>query len=321
MKPQVIDLRGFGEIRDLRSRNTPVTQVSRFLAVLHLPLQSSARNRLLQLVRTKVTLQNSGPESYASLDSACLIYGIPIYDPSPNISLVVRTKHTRRPTIIGAHLKHLPVSRVTRHSRTLPDEAFTEIDNKPVLTPEYLILELLAQKSLEHAIVNADAAFAHFCHASNFHRKRTIDWFHRLLSRLRKILKSGRYRRCKRRILRRLHYVSPWSQSPAETLFRLAMMRAGLPNPFQQYPFQTQHSAGFVDFAWPTIGIGFEMDGKMKYTSHEVVIAERVREQKARRFLPNFFRWMWDDLSDPSLTDRLRALFPRRVLSPPRRVW
>lgn len=321
MKPQVIDLRGLGTIDDVRARNTPAIQVSRFLAVLNLPFQSPARNRILQIVRTGVTLQNSGPESYASLDSACLIYGIPVLDPSPNITLVVRTKHTRRPTVIGAHLKYIPPSRVSRHSRDLPDEAFTKVDGKPVLTPAYLILELLAQRNLERAIVNADGAFAHFCKASNFHRERTIDRFHRLLFQLRQILKTGRYRRCQRRILRRLRFVSPWSQSPAETLLRIAMMRAGLPNPVEQFPFQARGSAGFVDFAWPSLGIGFEMDGKLKYTSPDVLIAERAREQKARRVLPNFFRWMWDDLSDLRLTDRLRVLFPRAALSRPRRVW
>lgn len=321
MEPQVIDLRGLGTIGNVRAENTPAIQISRFLAILNLPLQSPARNRLLQQVRTSVTLHNSGPESYASLDSACLIYGIPIFDPSPNITLVVRTKHTRRPTIIGAHLKHVPPSRVTRHSRDLPDEAFTEIDGKPVLTPAYLILELLAQKNLERALVNADAAFAHFCQASNFHRDRTTDWFRRMVFQLKQILKSGRYRRCQRRILRRLRYVSPWSQSPAETLFRLALMRAGVPHPIEQFPFQTHHSTGFVDFAWPSLGIGFEMDGKLKYTSRDVLVAERTREQKARRVLPNFFRWMWDDLKDSRLTERVRELFPGGVLAPPRRIW
>lgn len=321
MEPQVIDLRGTDTMRDVRARNTPVIQVSRFLAILNLPFQSPSRNRLLQQVRTGVTLRNSGPESYASLDSACLIYGIPIFNPSPNITLVVRTQHTRRPTIIGAHLKCVPPSRVTRHSRNLPDEAFTEFEGQPVLSPLYLVLELLAQKNLERALVNADAAFAHFCKASNFHRERTTDYFHRMLFQLRQILKSGQYHRCRRRILRRLRYVSPWSQSPAETLFRLALMRAGLPNPVEQFPFQAHHTAGFVDFAWPRLGIGFEIDGRLKYTSPEVLVAERVREQKARQILPNFFRWMWEDLMDPRLNKRLRKIFPRRSLSPPRRIW
>ncbi|MDO5729526.1 MAG: hypothetical protein Q4P71_07890 [Actinomycetaceae bacterium] len=321
MKPQVIDLRGFGSVQDLHSQDTPAIQVSRHLAIMNLPFQSPARNKILQRVRTRVTLENSGPETYASLDSACLVYGIPIMDPSPHVNLIVRTKHTRRPTVIGAHLNLVPPSRVHRRNRDLPDEAFTQVGGEAVLAPEYLIIDQLSRPSLDRAIVNADAAFAHFCRASNFQRERTINWFRQMIKQIKQIVESGKIRHCRRRILRRLRYVSPLSQSPAETLLRIAMIRAGLPNPVEQFPFHAGRSTGFVDFAWPDFGIGFEMDGKLKYTSPDVLVAERVREQDARRILPQFFRWMWDDLSDRQLTKRLRKLFPRNALSQPRRVW
>jgi hypothetical protein len=78
---------------------------------------------------------------------------------------------------------------------------------------------------------------------------------------------------------------------------------------------------GRSDFGWPDFGVLGEFDGKTKYgellrrpgqTAEEVLIAEKMREDRMRELGWVVIRWMWHDLMRPEpLINRLRQGFLR----------
>lgn len=112
-------------------------------------------------------------------------------------------------------------------------------------------------------------------------------------------------------------FADPSSGSPGESLSRVGIRRLGLPAPELQVPFHDGRGLiGVVDFYWPDHELIGEFDGIGKYLRAEftdgrgpgeVVIAEKVREDRLRAQGPRVARWGWD-------TARDRAAL-RRVLS------
>jgi hypothetical protein len=91
----------------------------------------------------------------------------------------------------------------------------------------------------------------------------------------------------------------------------------GLPAPILQKEFRDGAGLiGYVDFWWPEFELIGEFDGLGKYTRTEmlagrspaeVVIAEKVREDRLRALGPRVVRWGWESaISPPRLAEVLR---------------
>lgn len=110
-------------------------------------------------------------------------------------------------------------------------------------------------------------------------------------------------RRGRRRAERAIAFADARSGSPGETLSRVRMWEAGLPAPELQVPFSDRAGRiGVVDFWWPQYDLIGEFDGVSKYVRDEftggrdpaeVVIAEKVREDRLRALGPAVARWGW----------------------------
>ncbi|MDO7881091.1 hypothetical protein [Antiquaquibacter soli] len=107
------------------------------------------------------------------------------------------------------------------------------------------------------------------------------------------------------------------SGSPGESLSRVAMHVAGLPRPELQHPvYDGEGLIGITDFWWPEFGLAGEFDGHGKYLREdlrdgrspaEVVIAEKVREDRMRATGIGMVRWGWSVArSIPAITAHLR---------------
>ncbi|MFC6705526.1 hypothetical protein [Flexivirga alba] len=93
----------------------------------------------------------------------------------------------------------------------------------------------------------------------------------------------------------------PRSESPGESLSRARMYESGLPQPDLQVPLEdAQGRFGRADFGWP--GLIGEFDGLRKYratgdagdtASEEIVIREKLREDRVRRTGAGVARWVW----------------------------
>ena len=79
-----------------------------------------------------------------------------------------------------------------------------------------------------------------------------------------------------------------------------------LPLPVLQHEFSD--AAGFigrVDFYWPAFALVGEADGRLKYTSPEVLYAEKRRQERLEALGLRVLRWGWSDVVTSNL--RLRA--------------
>lgn len=94
------------------------------------------------------------------------------------------------------------------------------------------------------------------------------------------------------------------SGSPGESLSRVQMRALGLPMPELQVPFHDHLGRiGIVDYFWPGLGLAGEFDGHSKYgdarrfdrhlTAHEVLVAEKEREDRLRAVVDGVVRWGW----------------------------
>lgn len=109
------------------------------------------------------------------------------------------------------------------------------------------------------------------------------------------------------------------AQSPAESVSRVTMARAGLPKPELQ--FRVTNASGWVadsDFGWPDLEVVGEVDGEGKYdkqvekgkSAGKVVRSEQVRDELIRQagWWPSHWGWAlaWDV---HGLSEQLRGAF------------
>lgn len=117
----------------------------------------------------------------------------------------------------------------------------------------------------------------------------------------------GRGRHGNALLARVLRFADGRSGSPAESLSRVSLARAGLPAPVLQCPV-LDAAHGWVatgDFGWPGVRVIGEVDGRTKYadadrgrSATDVIMAEKRREELIRDCGWQVTRWGWDVAGD-----------------------
>ncbi|MBN9241080.1 MAG: hypothetical protein BGO97_15315 [Micrococcales bacterium 70-64] len=107
------------------------------------------------------------------------------------------------------------------------------------------------------------------------------------------------------------------SGSPGESLSRVTMHGLGLPAPVLQQEFRDARGLiGYVDFWWPQFRVVGEFDGRGKYVSPDildgrtpaqVVVDEKIREDRLRALGITVTRWGWDTARSPVALGRQLA--------------
>jgi hypothetical protein len=107
-----------------------------------------------------------------------------------------------------------------------------------------------------------------------------------------------------------LSFAETRAGSPLESVSRVTMRIIGVPRPRLQVPYYD--AMGFIgepDFSWGQFGVVGEADGDAKYTdpqlrsgrtAEQVVIDEKVREDRLRALGLRVPRWRWNIAIDPS---------------------
>jgi hypothetical protein len=111
-------------------------------------------------------------------------------------------------------------------------------------------------------------------------------------------------------VRRALPLVRTGAQTPLETLSRLRLVIAGLPEPRLQVPLHDADGlVGYVDMLWDDLNVVGEADGALKYTTGAVLLEEKRREDRIRALGYMVVRWTWDEIiSDPArVAARIRA--------------
>ncbi len=109
----------------------------------------------------------------------------------------------------------------------------------------------------------------------------------------------------RRQYLKRLlHFASPLSESPGESLARVRFHELGFAPPQLQVTLQVHNKAYRLDFCWEAVGVVVEFDGWLKYrmensTFDEVYKQEKIREDAIRSTRRTVVRIYWEDLMEP----------------------
>lgn len=108
------------------------------------------------------------------------------------------------------------------------------------------------------------------------------------------------------------------SESPLESLSRIRLAACGLAEPDLQAEISDEHGAfaARVDFLFDGRVIG-EADGVTKYSSLDVLHAEKMRQERLERLGYIVVRWMWQDITRMDVVAaRIRRALARSTMTP-----
>lgn len=108
------------------------------------------------------------------------------------------------------------------------------------------------------------------------------------------------------------------SESPLESLSRIRLAACGLAEPDLQAEISDEHGAfaARVDFLFDGRVIG-EADGMNKYSSPDVLHAEKMRQERLERLGYVVVRWMWHDITRMDVVAaRIRRALARSTATP-----
>lgn len=249
------------------------------VAVLDAARADDTRRHVLDLSAAILSLDFP---AYAFGKSAAVLHGLPLPQRVPRSLSLVRPLRSdlralRRPS---AHEISLPRLNVITHA--IEPATTTRLDGLPVVARHLAAVSTAAQFPLDWAVGVLDAVLWGDPTALDLLREILADW---------PLLRgSGTVRRA-------LELARPGAQTILESLSRVRLCGAGLPEPRLQVPIYDEDGLiGYVDMLWDDLGVVGEADGALKYGDQQALYKEKVREDRIRGKGFNFVRWGWDDM-------------------------
>ncbi len=234
-----------------------------------------------------------------SHQSAAAVWGIPI------VRVDTRVIHVLTTVAAGSRTEH----GFRKHAAQLNDDDVVERDGVRVTSLARTLIDLARDDSFPAAVAAVDWGLRH-----GAGRLGSALDIHTLQAYFDQV--SGSHRR--RKVHRVLEFASPLAESPGESLSRAVMHELRLPAPALQHSVSDRRGKiGVTDFAWPEFRLLGEFDGMVKYTRsmarpgenvEDIVVREKVREDRMRATGQAMVRWVWSDaLNPPRLRDKLVA--------------
>lgn len=260
-------------------------------------LDHDARFRAL-IHATALRFADAGPFSHLS---AAALWGLPIIGPWPG----------RVETLIDRASRGRSRRGIVRHAHGVPGDAI-DIDGLLVTDLARTVVDAASILPFTSGVVMADFALR----ASRV----AESWMFGQLDG-RQLIDEARGPRSPRGRARAIDVASfadPASGSPGESDSRGIMHALGFDPPELQQPFwDADGLIGYSDFWWRELGLVGEFDGFAKYTQpqflkgrtpSQVVIEEKIREDRIRALGLRIVRWVWSDIQQPQ---RLALLLDR----------
>lgn len=239
----------------------------------------------------RAALRQLGPDAVTSHASAAVLLEVPAWDlPLDRIHI------TRDRSYGGRRTRDLHL-----HPSPLPPSDRTTVDGIPVTTPARTVVDIARTAGYERGLVVADRALA----------PRGRDRSPLLTSDELAAAVGSAAGRTGAGVARRVAADADGrSGSVGETRSRIALARAGIPEPVLQWEVLAEGRRHFTDFAWPDLGVVAEFDGRVKYgralapgqDPAEAVWQEKLREDRLRGVGLVVVRWTWRDLDDFAAT-------------------
>ena len=281
---ELAQLRRTGELRQIRRGAYDSAPVA------------DAALRHLRLV--EATVRFTAPSAVLSHLSAAVVHGLPVSVPSLGRVQLTRADVPGGKVRGGIHLYAAP----------LPDSDVVTVMGLCVTSLARTTVDVGRTAEFRHAVMTGDAALRRGLHSTD----------------LQKCLLASQGRPGIVRARRVVPFLDSRSESPGESLSRVALHVARLPSPTLQYEVRDSSGrlVGRCDFAWEEHRTLGEFDGRVKYarllkpnqTAADAVYAEKLREDALRDLGWQVVRWTYADLAAPMvIADRLRRAFARSV--------
>jgi hypothetical protein len=176
-------------------------------------------------------------------------------------------------------------------------------DEVLVVSPEDAVWQVALMSNLEGGVVTADSAL---------HQSETMP------ARLALVMARSQTQPGSRTARLALRLARKESESPGESLTRIACYRHGIPAPTLQHRVvdHTGHLIGRADFYWEQFRLLGEFDGRIKYerllkdgeTSTDAVVREKRREDDMRATSCGMSRFVWAEVQPGSCARRMAKL-------------
>ncbi|GAA1516450.1 hypothetical protein BJ978_000625 [Agromyces terreus] len=248
------------------------------------------RRRIEYLAATHAVARTFSAPVFTSY-SAAVLHGLPIIGPWPaEVYILARGPHGRRR------------AGVVEVARTKPVECL-EIDGCLTTSVEFSLLQLARHAPLIAALTATDAAL----HIPRITARTPHTTPDRLAAEHIRLKPYAGSRRAEAVLSR----ATPLADSPLETGSRILIEELGFSEPQLQHELWLPELGrpAFLDFFWPEVGVGVEVDGRGKYRAGsrsadgtavgravDAVISEKDRENAIRRQVAGFDRWDWNDM-------------------------
>jgi hypothetical protein len=238
---------------------------------------------LLQLRAVLLCLKNPVVASHVT---SAVLHQIAMLD--PDYSLVHITRDCAGSSRAEAGVHH--------HDAGLPGGQLTKVDSLLTTTAARTVLDIARGARFEAGLIATESAL---------NKKLTT------LAELREILAYCTDWPGARDASRVVAFASPYSESPGESVARIAIDAVGLPPPSQQV--EIYDALGFIarsDFLWKEHHTAAEFDGRGKYVGDdpEVLYKEKRREDRLRAAGVEVFRIDWAECMGRSQSIRRKAL-------------
>ncbi|WP_328998654.1 type IV toxin-antitoxin system AbiEi family antitoxin domain-containing protein [Kribbella sp. NBC_00709] len=247
-------------------------------------------SRYRQLVYAVMNAMRPGSVAI-SHQSSLLLHGLPLW--GVDLSQVHLTRLDER--------RHSgPVADVRYHRGSLASDDLAMIGGQTTTALPRSVVESACTASFEAAVVFADAAL----------RDHAIDG-----QELLRLLQLTEFWPGSATARAALSFADGRSESVGESRFRVLMHNQGLPVPELQVVYRDRHGIiGRVDFDFSGRNTVVEFDGRLKYAdaSSDVLVQEKIREDRLRGIGLEVVRMMWPDLNRPAdAAATIRAAFAR----------
>jgi ribosomal protein S16 len=252
-----------------------------------LPEERSARLRLEAAAGT-VALASGAVVSH---EVAALLHGLPLLWPAREAAVTL-PRPVRTPVRTGE---------LRVHAAALPPWHLTTLDGVPVTTAARTVVDLARWLGLRPGVVTADAALR----TGAATRSELIG-----------VLGDCRGWPGLRTARRTVDFADGASESPLESICRVAFHQQGLPPPTLQAWIRDADWAARVDFLWERQRTVVEADGLAKYDEPAALRAEKLRQERLEELGYTVVRvtWMQVGASPELVADRIRRAFWRLTL-------
>jgi predicted transcriptional regulator of viral defense system len=232
----------------------------------------------------------------AGHESATVLYGLPLLTEPAAVTVVRPAGRKRR--------VETPIGRLVVTTASLSSADVRRVDRVPVTSPARTFVDVARVRGIDDGVVVADAVLhAGLATESQLHEvlRRCAGWPGIRAAATAVMLADAR------------------TESPLESLTRVALHRYGVPPPVpQHWVVDRRYGSRYrVDFGWPDRWVVVECDGLGKYGGAgdvaNALVAEKLRQERLEELGYVVVRVTWQQVTrDPGLVaERVRRAFTR----------